>query len=513
MNNNYLTYLSYHHLSGLNNLMWLNLSFNPLSFAGLSPPNILILDVSGTSLILPQGLPLSNLLFLSFSQRTKALLSSIYPSSLANAQLLEELLFQNSRIFLTEVWDKSQHVSIFHGPEKLKFIDISDNHFPILPRGLLPNLTRLREIDLSNCGITAIERGIFDDLISLHILHLDHNIVLKLGQGLFNTMMTQMKQLYLHSNLLENLDDSLFRNIPNLTTLTLSENQLTILHESTFKPLFSTLKSIDVSVNPLACSCQLKWLAAWRNGMTQIIRAKQTICSPASDAAFRGKSLFTISPSELCASNVILHWLLPLIGLGLLATVSVVYYKRLLIKYKLFLLKLAIVGYQEAQDPRLHTDFQFDLNIMFTGEDQAWAEEHLLPNVQEQIPDFQRVAFGDEDLPLGMYWLDAVLYLIEHSFKNILLLSRAATRDHEFMMKLRTALNHVTNERTLCTLLIFLEDIPDQELPHLVKLYLSEERPYLCWVKNDAMGQYYFWKKLVKRLTINLRINHLVPPE
>ena len=190
----------------------------------------------------------------------------------------------------------------------------------------------------------------------------------------------------------------LFRNMPNLTTLTLSDNALTVPHESTFKPIILKLKSIDVSGNPFACSCQLKWLAALRNGRTHILRVNQTICSPASDAAFRGKSLFTISPSELCASNVILYWSLPFLGLGLLATVSVVYYKRLLIKYKLFLLKLAIAGYQEAQDLRLHTDFQFDLNIMFTGEDQAWAE-HLLPNVQEQIPDFQRIALVTKTYP------------------------------------------------------------------------------------------------------------------
>ena len=83
---------------------------------------------------------------------------------------------------------------------------------------------------------------------------------------------------------------------------------------------------------------------------------------------------------------------------------------------------------------------------------------------------------------------------------------------NDFMMKLRTALNHVTTTRIQCTLLIFLEDIPDEELPHLVKLYLSEERPHICW-DHDERAQKYFWKKLMKILRVNLRCNDMIPPE
>ena len=186
-----------------------------------------------------------------------------------------------------------------------------------------------------------------------------------------------------------------------------------------------------------------------------------------------------INPSILCVSFVGVYYTLPFIALWLLAIVSGLYYRRWWIKYKVFLLKLAIVGYDEIQDPRKHLDFEFDLNIIFSDGDKEWASKHFRQHIKEEILHFDRIAFGDDDLPLGMYFLDAVLYVIEHSFKTVLLLSRAATQDHEFMMKLRTALNHVTNTRTQCTLLIFLEDIPNAELPHLVKLYLSEERPYI----------------------------------
>ena len=231
-----------------------------------------------------------------------------------------------------------------------------------------------------------------------------------------------------------------------------------------------------------------------------------------SSTAFQGKRVFEINPKKLCTSHLALYCTVPLLVIGSICVVFFVYSKRRPLEYKMFLLKLAFVGYDEIQDPRSNFDYEFDLNIVHVENDREWIENLLLPVVREMLPNYDRIALGDDDLPLGMYYLDAVLYVIEHSFKTILLLSRAATRDHEFMMKLRLALNHVTNTRTLSTLLVFLEDIEGDELPHLVRLYLSEERPYIRW-NEDERAQKYFWKKLVKMLKVNLKQNDMIPPE
>ena len=80
-------------------------------------------------------------------------------------------------------------------------------------------------------------------------------------------------------------------------------------------------------------------------------------------------------------------------------------------------------------------NFQFDLNIMFADEDEEWASKIFRPHLEETLPLFQRTAFGDASLPLNMYTLDAFHFIIENSFRSILLLSKAATQDVEFMMK------------------------------------------------------------------------------
>ena len=149
---------------------------------------------------------------------------------------------------------------------------------------------------------------------------------------------------------------------------------------------------------------------------------------------------------------------------------------------------------------------------MYIDGDKEWAENNLRQGLDRRLPNFERIAFGDDDLTLGMHYFDAVDYNVVKSFKTILLISRPAVKDHIFMTKFRIAMNHVTDTETENMILVFLEDIPDQELPHLVRLYLSGQGAYLRW-NEDSDGQEYFWMKLTKHLKTNLKVNHMIPPE
>ena len=74
-------------------------------------------------------------------------------------------------------------------------------------------------------------------------------------------------------------------------------------------------------------------------------------------------------------------------------------------------------------------------------------------------------------------------------------------------------MNHVTDTETEYLVLVSLEDIPDEELPHLVRLHLSGQGAYLRWEGEDQEALEYFWYKLAKYLNSNLKINHRIPPE
>ena len=506
LSHNNIFWLSSNAFTGLKHLEKLDLSDNPRVVLQ-SPPlytpllNLKQLDVSGTAFFMDGVFYFPKLRNLSFSRRIPEGESFFHPSILKNLVLLERFIADNSQLTLNQLWSESQNLSIFRGLVHLQVIDISSNDVCTLPLGLFPILPKLQFLNLGNNKISVVESGVFRGLDSLERLYLDHNVMSKLPNDVLASM-GKLYKLFLNSNFLQYLGEGLFENTTSLRNLTLADNQITCFSQKTFAPIRSTLEYIDISRNPIQCSCQIKWLIGWRKSSIHIARANQTICSLTSDPPFRGKQVFMINPNDLCIRYINLYFALPLMAAGLLAIASVIYYKRWVIQYRMFLLKSATIGKNaESLIPHIIYDsFDFDLNIFFTIEDKDWATEYLKARLKEDLPQFDRIAFGDDDLPLGMYYLDAVLYVVEHSFKTILLLSRAATRENDFMMKLRTALNHLTNTRTQCTLLIFLEDIPDEELPHLVRLYLSEGRPHIRWVE-DVMGQRYFWKKLEKHLT------------
>ena len=323
------------------------------------------------------------------------------------------------------------------------------------------------------------------------------------------------QNFYLDADEPHYVDNKSFASATGLTTLILANNRFVEFNRSTFQPLFSSLKSIDISGNELECNCKMHWLLEEFGRC--LINEPATICSFTSETLepLRGKPLTMFNVQTYCGLPIPLYVGISAAVLSLLVlSVAFIlsYHYRWLLRYKFFLLKLAILGYREIQDGREREEFEYDINIMFFDGDEEWAANNLRPELERKLPDFRRIAFGDDELILGKHYFDAVYYNVEKSFKTILLLSRAAVQDHIFMTKFRIAMNHVTDTETENMILVFLEDIPDQDLPHLVRLHLSGQGAYLMW-EEDEDGQEYFWNKLTKHLNSNLRVNHLIPPE
>ena len=97
------------------------------------------------------------------------------------------------------------------------------------------------------------------------------------------------------------------------------------------------------------------------------------------------------------------------------------------------------------------------------------------------------------------------------SFKIIMAVIRAAVQDLWFMLKIRTALDHVNDIGAEKLTLIFLEDFPLDELPFLLRLFLGDRRPHLSWT-DDETGHMYSWYFWLKNLAVNINRNHVIPP-
>ena len=398
----------------------------------------------------------------------------------------------------------------------LSSLNLQGNNLILTP-ALFKNIFSLYSLNLRNNQIKSIASDAIIGLTSLEILELQENELLYLPSN-FLISLTSLIELKLDFNKLSYLDEDVFVSSTTLTTLTLSNNHLVGFNRSTFDPLRSTVKSIDISGNSLVCDCHIEWLVEFFNGSSPTFLNKEdTFCSPSSASLepLRGKPFATFEYDKYCGFDIrlilgITAGVFAIFALSISFIIS--YHYRWFLGYKLFLLKLAIIGYNEIQDGRDQGEFEYDINVMFVDGDEEWATNNLRPELDRRFPTFDRIAFGDDELLLGRHYFDAVYYNIEKSFKTILLLSRAAVQDHIFMTKFRIAMNHVTDTETDNLILVLLEDIPNQELPYLVRLHLSGQGVYLHWEEHED-GQEYFWNKLTKHLNINLRVNHMIPPE
>ncbi|XP_071505267.1 toll-like receptor 12 [Diadema antillarum] len=182
------------------------------------------------------------------------------------------------------------------------------------------------------------------------------------------------------------------------------------------------------------------------------------------------------------------------------------------LNYKCFHLRLLVVGYYELEDVRERQDYRYDLNIIFPDEDEDWVLAEFLVAVQEHLPDFlrNRIVCGDDDLPLGSTRLDAIDRVIENSFKNLVIVSNASINDANFLMTLQMAVSHMNAVQIENVVMVFREDIPDNQLPYLVKLFLSKNKPYFQWTE-ERYQQMLFWEGLAKTLTRNKKMNGVLP--
>ena len=301
------------------------------------------------------------------------------------------------------------------------------------------NLSSLKSLDLTSNDLKTIAPNAFIQLISLETFNLSKNALFTLP----DKFAINLNNLCFNSDEFNCFENKALDSTTGLTTLNLANNRFVEFNRSTFQPLISSLTSIDISGNELECNCKLEWLVQ-KFGKV-LINEAGTICSSNSETLepLRGKPLTTLNVDKYCGLPIrqylgISAAILSLFFLSLGFIIS--YHYRWLFLYKLFLLKLAILGYREIQDGREREEFEFDINIMFFDCDEEWATNNLRPELDGRLPDFGRIAFGDDELILGKQYFDAVYHNVEKSFKTILLLSRAAVRDHIFMTKFRIAI-------------------------------------------------------------------------
>ncbi|XP_072173341.1 uncharacterized protein [Diadema setosum] len=500
-------------LVGLSNLQTLNISFNLLtiftlqSVYGLSNLQKLYATNEKSSYLNGMFKALPKLQFLDVSNSKISWMSI---DQFSNNADLEELRMEQGQLYGTGLFDNSQNISLFRGLDSLGRLRLKGNFFHQLDLRTFSNLSKLYYLDMSESRITVLVPQIFKDLQSLKFLYLNDNTLLALNGNVFKGL-GSLTVLLIQNNSLSKIEKQTFAPTPELRALYLPGNHINTILPGTFFPTTDHSLSIDISRNPISCTCELQWFRNWlHTANIRIEHPDRTLCSSASLQALKNKPLLSFDPGDYCGVDIGLISGLSLTGAAVFLLTVLAYINRWWLNYKFFLLKLALFGYKEVEEDVAEEDYRYQLNVMFHDDDEGFVNDILRPELMQRMAHLQHIIYGDDDLNVGMFYVDALYYAIESSYKSVLLISNQSVGDAWFMTKLRMALEHLNETRLDKIILVFLEDIEDDNLPYLVRLFLSRNRPYMLWTEDED-GQELFWATLEKNMRTNRVLNNIIP--
>eukprot|EP00057_Strongylocentrotus_purpuratus_P015827 XP_011670301.1 PREDICTED: toll-like receptor 3 [Strongylocentrotus purpuratus] len=430
-------------------------------------------------------------------------------SQFTNTSSLTRLIMCENSLRSTDMYHVQTKSSLFRGLDSLERLALRQNKLDMLAPGTFNPLKKLKILDLSQSSITVLSCGVFDSLTALRSLDLRHNEIKKIPECLLQTQ-HHLAVLFLSNNELETIPRTLFNETTSLHSLFIQQNKIATIEPKTMFPTNMTMK-LDAYGNPFSCTCHLSWFVKWlRSGNVKLLNREKTFCSLTSIREEVNSPILSFNPDQYCGTDIVMITGVSFSVVLIVVICLVAYRKRRWLNYKIFLLKLAICGYEEINQDFDAQDYEYQLNIMYNEDDEEWVDRIMKPMLQERFPHVQKVIFGDNDLNIGMFYINALHYAAEISFKTVLLISYNSVDDAWFLTKLRIALEHINDTRLDKVILIFIEDIQDEDLPYLVRLFMSKNKPYMLWTADED-GQKLFWAQFEKSMRTNRAFNSVIP--
>ncbi|KMQ95364.1 protein slit, partial [Lasius niger] len=145
---------------------------------------------------------------------------------------------------------------------KLRRILLSNNELDkIKGDGLFEKLPELQHLDLRKNKISRIEASAFQGAHNLTDLDLSNNQIGMLSNDTFRNL-TKLSHLIISYNKLQCVQRNALAGLKNLRIISLHGNDISVIPEGAFEDLKS-ITHLALGSNPLYCDCSMRWLAEW----------------------------------------------------------------------------------------------------------------------------------------------------------------------------------------------------------------------------------------------------------
>ncbi|XP_029905632.1 toll-like receptor 4 [Myripristis murdjan] len=374
----------------------------------------------------------------------------------------------------------------------------------------MTDLNRLQYLDLSYTGSTFTHPLSFQGLGNLRVLKMSSSLFLgDVLKHLFVNL-TQLEMLDVSFSSIEHLPLESFGNLKQLTQLIASgnklmsvdfltnpsllslirldaaENHISAIPDNVLRNLPKTLQTLDISFNPVDCSCSQASFIVWIQNHKNIMKNwHDTYCRSDSTST---KPRVHDFDSEYCTHVVTGKILGSIFAVVFLLAASALVYK---FQFHCFVL---LKGYTTSQQTECH----YDAFVIYSSKDESWVTGELVENLEKGVPPVQLCLY-ERDFEVGRSITSSIIEDgIMGSRKVIVVVSRHFVDSTWCRFEFEIAQSWQLLGGGSNIIIIMLEDVEKEMSRRVFGLHRYLRRnTYLEW-KDNPISKVRFWTRLRK---------------
>ncbi|XP_070708148.1 toll-like receptor 13 [Pempheris klunzingeri] len=476
---NLLKYITKNPFSKLRRLTKLNLSLNIIdfieegSFQDLTRLNYL--DLSGNRI------------------------RRLTPSILSGLMNLKKFVLYNNRLHFKSYETPFINVTSleylemnYQGPGGRGIGDIGP-HFFQGPR-------RLTSVAIGHSIMVNFHPDAFVPLINLKYLYIAGVIMKTTNLSAVLSPLKRLQKLTLYRADLDALPANLLPPDNSLEILKVQSNHLHIVDKIMLDAL-PRLRLLDITENPLTCTCDNAWFKTWaiHNTQTQVSYLYNLQC----DNDRRSPYLWQFDDKTCSYEQVSFTLFVTCSVMDLLfVCVCLAWHTQgPALRYLLLILRAKLRGRRGAAGAR----FQYDAFISYSSKDEVWVMQQLVPNLERPAAGAPglRVCLHHRDFRPGAAVLDNIEAAIYSSRHTICVMTRHFLQSEWCSVEFQLASMRFLCDGSDVLLLVFLEEIPEHCLSPYARLRrIVRKKTYLLW-PEEPQEQDAFWVRLIDALKDN----------